>query len=355
MNGIEAKGEGRHARALLRAERDVPPPGTAETAAAASAGPDPGRARRLEADLANPMTWSMVDAAVRWTGDGPARPYAVLLGPEYIRVRLTGVEPGDPPPPWRAVDGGWAVDRRTLGAIPVPPVSARSGRARPGAGYVAIGSRGDEIVLLDLDAAPGAVSVTGDPQAAAKFISALIAQVGASGGYRVVDGLELVPDTAADEVPVLLVHWRPSARDLADLDAMLAADPRLRALVHGELPGPRWPFTVDADGTLASAPLGLTAAAAGLPTVVAQRPAPPPLGPAAGVRAGLWPAPPAPAPLSASIPIPAPVPAPQPVSQPLPPRPVPAAAIPDPGLAALPPRDARLGLEPFTAPREDAS
>lgn len=410
----------------------MPGPETAEAPGGPSAGPDPGRGRRLDEDLANPMTWSLVDAAVRWSGEGPARPYAVLLGPETVTVRLTGLEPADPPPPWRVAEGGWVVDRRTLGAIPVPPVPARLGRARPSGSYVALGSRGEEIVLLDLAAAPGAVSVTGDPRSAAKLISALIAQLGASGEYRIVDGLEGVPD--AGEQPVMLVYWNPSREDLARLDARLLADPRLRALVHGEPPGPRWPLSVDADGSVASAALGLIAAAVGLPSSVAQRPAPPPLGPAAGVRAGVWPGtqPTSPSPhpaASAAQPVPqyAPQyasqytsssstsiarPAPQHTQQHAPstsavpqyapqfgpstsaaspaphfapstaagsaspqfapstsaasaapnfaPSPSAASAVSavqpasptvlDPGLAALPPRDARLGLEPFTEP-----
>ena len=304
-------------------------------------GPAPGRARKLDRPLADPATWELVDAAVQWAGDGPAWPYAVILGPQTVTVRLAGragpppssrqQHQKQPPEPWHAVDGGWQVARDDLTRAEVPE---RRARAYASGGYAALGSRGAEIVFIDLAMAPGVLTVDGDRRAAADLVSSLIAQVDAAGVHRtgadladlaVLDPCEAVAENVSEDADSLTfaVCTDPDIETAARLHQAVRRRPWLRVIVLGDTRGSRWSLTVDADAVVSAAALGLSAACSGLPRSIPRRPSP--------------------SPAAAAQPDPDPA--------------LTAAASPeDPfsiddhrGLAPLPPRASELGLEPFTA------
>lgn len=288
-------------------------PRTAARPGAPAAGPAPGKPRNLDDALADPLTWHAVDAAVRWAGSGAAWPYAVLLGSDEVAVRLAGRAPAVAPEPWRTVDGGWAAPREALAGD--PPV--RLGRAYSSAAYVALGSQGSDIVFLDLALVPGVLTVEGDRRAATEFISSLMVQLIAA-EHRVIAG-ERAP-RALEEIehresapPTFLVWSYPDPPTAARLSHATTLRPWLRVIVPGETRGSRWSLTVGPDGVVSSAALGLTAAGAGLPTLIPPRP----------VTAA-----------TASEPELARL-------EPLP------SLDAHPGLLPLPPRDAGLSVEPF--------
>ena len=302
-------------------------------------GPAPGRARKLDKALADSETWELVDAAVQCAGDGPAWPYAVILGPQTVTVRLAAraVPPSSrqqpaPPEPWHAVDGGWEISRDSLAQAEVPE---RRARAYASGGYAALGSRGAEIVFIDLAMAPGVLTVDGDRRAAADLVSSLIAQVDAAGVHRtgadladlaVLDPSEAVAENVSEDADPLtfVVCTDPDIETAAQLHQAVRRRPWLRVIVLGDTRGSRWSLTVDADAVVSAAAMGLSAACSGLPRSIPRRPSPSPAAAAAQ-------------------------PAPDPALS--------AAASPEdpfsiddhPGLAPLPPRASELGSEPFTA------
>ena len=305
-------------------------------------GPAPGRARKLDKALADSETWELVDAAVQCAGDGPAWPYAVILGPQTVTVRLAAraVPPSSrqqpaPPEPWHAVDGGWEISRDSLAQAEVPE---RRGRAYTSGGYAALGSRGAEIVFVDLAMAPGVLTVDGDRRAATDLVSSLIAQIGAAGVHRT-GGDASVVDLSEVEVEVeavagegsedsgsltFVVYTDPDVETAARLHQAVRRRPWLRVIVLGDTRGSRWSLTVSAEGVVSAAELGLSAACLGLPLSIPRRPSPSPAVAAAQ-------------------------PDPEPAST-TGAAPEEAFSIEDhPGLAPLPPRDPDLGLEPFTA------
>jgi hypothetical protein len=290
-------------------------------------GPAPGRARRLDKALADPATWELVDAAVQWTGDGPAWPYAVILGPETVTVRLAGHAATQqlPPEPWHAVDGGWQASRDELAQAGVPEHRAR---AYTSGGYVALGSRGAEIVFVDLALAPGVLTVDGHRRAATELVSSLMAQIDAAGVHGVGSDLaEAIDGEVARDTDTLtfVVCSDPDAETAARLHGAVRTRPWLRVVVLGDTQGSRWSFEVDADGVVSAAALGLSAAGSGLPQRIPRRPTP---SPSAAAQ---------PDPESASDPIPAAVPE------------KPFSLDDHPGLQPVPPRDPGLGLEAFAA------
>ena len=290
-------------------------PRTAAWPGSPGAGPAPGKARKLEAPLADPLTWHAVDAAVRWAGSGAAWPYAVLLGPEEATVRLAGRVPVVAPEPWRTVEGGWAAPREALSAGDPP---THLGRAYSSTAYAALGSSGADLVFLDLALVPGVLTVQGDQRAAGELISSLLAQLAAGGAHRVI-AAERSP-RALEEIehqetapPTFLAWSNPDAPTATRLHRATTLRPWLRVVVLGDTNGTRWSLTVGADGVVSSAALGLTAASAGLPPQIPPRPAP------------------------AAVPEPtivAPVGPPPSLDE-------------HPGLLPLPPREAGLSAEPF--------
>ena len=303
------------AEILERADgRTVAQPGSPGT------GPAPGKARKLEKALSDPLTWNAVDAAVQWAGDGPAWPYAVLLGPETVAVRLAGRTVAEPPEPWSAADGGWTVGRAALDGAELPEQRAR---AYSSSAYAALGSRGPEIVFLDLGLVPGVLTVDGDRAAATELVNRLMTQVLASGTHQVrTDLAELLEDRAAGDGAALtfLVCADPDRETAVRLHKAASLWSWLRVVVLGDTHGTRWSLTVDADGVVRAPALGLSAAGSGLPQSIPRRPDAAPAAPAV-----------------------------QPQPEPMP------AALPEepfsleehPGLLPLPPRDPALELDVF--------
>jgi hypothetical protein len=284
-------------------------------------GPAPGRARKLDKALADPLTWNTVDAAVQWAGDSPAWPYAVLLGPETVTVQLAGRIPAEPPRPWTAVAGGWTVGRAALAKAELPEQQTR---AYSSSAYVALGSRGPDIAFLDLGLAPGVLTVDGDRPAATELVNSMMTQVLAGGLHRVRTDLnELLEDRAAGGGTALtfLVCADPDTETAVRLHKAASLWPWLRVVVRGDTQGTRWSLTVDGDGVLRAPALGLSTVCSGLPQSIPRRPAARPAAPAIQ-------------------------PEPEPVPSALPE--VPFSLDEHPGLQPLPPRDPALSPDVFT-------
>ena len=248
--------------------RTVPRPGSPGT------GPAPGRARKLDKPLADPLTWNAVDAAVQWAGDGPGWPYAVVLGPDTVTVRLAGRTPAQPPEPWRPATGGWTVDRAALIAAELPD---QRGRAYSSAAYVALGSQGSDIVFIDLGLAPGLLGVDGDPRARTDLVSSLMAQVTAGGLHvtcaDLTDLLGDEPPARATDALTFLICSDPDSETAVRLHKATLLWPWLRVVVLGDTRGSRWSLSVDVDSVVTSPALGLSAASSGLPKTIPPRPA----------------------------------------------------------------------------------
>ena len=297
---------------------------TVPLAGAPGAGPPPGKARKLDKALADPQTWNTLDTAVQWAGDGPAWPYAVILGPETVTVRLAGRRRlAEPPKPWTRTDGGWTVGREALGKAALPEQRAR---AYSSAAYAALGSRGQDIAFLDLGLVPGVLTVEGDRKAATDLVNSLMTQMIAGGAHRVRTDLnELLEDRAAGDGTALtfLVCADPDGETAVRLHKAASLWPWLRVVVLGETQGSRWSLTVDADGVVRAPALGLSAVCSGLPQSIPPRPAATPAAPAIQ-------------------------PEPEPILSTLPREPF--AIEEHPGLLPLPPRDPALDLGVFAPP-----
>ena len=336
MNAPEVLGAGRKSARERGAVHGSAPTGAAAAPCprtAVLAGPpcapaSPGRARRLDKPLAEASTWALVDLAVQWAGTGRAWPYAVILGPAAVTLRLAGRRSAEPPPPWRAVDGGWTAEREALAAAELPE---RRGRAYSSAAYAALGSDCADIVLADLALAPGVLTVNGDRRAGTAFVNSLMAQVAAVDPHRVLFAEDLpgqLDELEQQKIAPLtfLVCSDPYEATADRLHRAAARRPWLRVVVLGYTRGPRWSMTVDADGVVSSAALGLAAASSGLPQHIPPRPTPSPV---------LFDEQ-RPDPISVAV---------------TPPDDAP--CLEDhPALLPLPPRDASLGLEPFMSADE---
>lgn len=189
-------------------------------------------------------------AAARSETGGSPWPYAVLLGPDTVTLRLAGTAQGQPPPSWRRVAGGWATDRELLEAR---QATADSEIDRSNATYVALGwSPDEELVLLDLARAPGILGISGDPLAVTRLACILLVQLEPAARA----GLSFLVCDSSDE------------ETMADLNQMIAVEPTLRAIVLCETRGSRWPLTAHADGTVTSTLLGLTVSTDDLPSAL---------------------------------------------------------------------------------------
>jgi hypothetical protein len=315
----------------LESARATPPPGRPEPGLEPEprppARPGPGRRPRpgrVRRRLADPATWAAVAAAVGAAAAeaAPAWPYAVLLGPDTVTVRLAGAPGSDPGKLWRKVSGGWCVD---LDQVTATRPHGQTDDAAISDGYVALGSYGRDLVLLDLDCAPGVMTVSGDRRAARELVSALVAQIEAVAGHRVLVARGALPDApetglsellngldrpaaAARPAPgggtplVFLACADPTEGEALRLQQAVARHPRLRVLVLGALDGSQWSLTVAGDGWVTAAGLGLAAASSVLPSEVAERGAPsrvapdPDRSPKEDRRAG-------PVPLAGSLPV----------------------------------------------------
>ncbi|PBC69570.1 hypothetical protein BX265_6899 [Streptomyces sp. TLI_235] len=232
------------------------------------------------------------NAATAWV-------YAVLYDDEQVTVRLAGAETPVPAPPWqRGKDPGvLALPRQAIADLPVPTAPSC---------YVLLGVTDRCTVLIDLLRAPGLVSLTGDRDRRTAVARSLIHQIAAGrhpepvtlwwsqdvavGGPPLSALLDEVARADAD-TPAVLFSAHPSPEDARRLDRLLSDHHRLCVIVVGEPPaGARWTVEVAEDGTLAVAPLGLTARAGAVdvpdPRTDPSGPAGPPRPPAlpAGLR-----------------------------------------------------------------------
>jgi len=250
--------------------------------------------------------------------------FGALVDDEGVELLLAPAQ-GNPPAPWQDIDNG---RRWRISGTDVP--TDRSGPA-PFPALVCLGrDEYDRDVLVDLEAASGALSLEGDPVVAREVATSVAVQlatnpwtdmlrVTTSGlpesiedvlgeRLRVVDDIDaVIPDLergtvetevlagrvsrSADAAPQYVVLGAPPHEDTANRLGALAA--RTRAgfglMVAGAVPGARWQLRVDESGTLRIPALGLTLSASRLsePTVesltellgAARTPTPTPTGP----------------------------------------------------------------------------
>jgi hypothetical protein len=233
-----------------------------------------------------------VAAAAYAAGSATASPYAVLLGPDTATVRFAGPTPSA------------VFDRSTL-TITDPAAASV---------YVCLGSNGTDLVFLDLAAAPGVLTVDGDPRAATALANSLMSQLAPHRVAHIEQWPRALEELEDDGRLTFLIWPRPDAENAVRLHRAAEQRPWLRIIVLGDTNGTRWPLTVTADGVVSSLALGLTASSSSLPEQVPPRtaiPVPPP------------------APVAESDPEPAP------------------SLDEHPGLLPLPERHPDLSIEPF--------
>jgi DNA-binding SARP family transcriptional activator len=290
-------------RARARVVRLMPPGGTAADAeVAVRVGAAPERAEFLDSALR--------DLAAELSSEGrrllPV--YCALVSDEALELRVAPPV-AEPAGLWQVADEGrrWTLERS---AIETPSPSRRSVLA-PYPGLVGLGTDSDgRHVLVDIEAAQGAVSVSGDAAAAVETVTAMAAELAinvwsdhlrvtavglpralaglAPGRVRVVgsasevlvelearaeerrrlSGLDtdvltgrLMPAGGEMWMPEYVVLGAPpEAAEAARLAALLLGPGRspLGVIVAGELPVARWRLGVDAKGRLEAATLGVS-------------------------------------------------------------------------------------------------
>lgn len=265
----------------------------------------PGRADLLDRALRS------LAAACAETGRALPEIAVAYCDDSELLLSLVGSAPA-PPAPWRVVaDGrGWAVSSADL-----PEQSPDVAAPYPALAAVAISEGAD--VLIDLEAAPGLVSLEGDPMIAREVATSLVVELAtnlwsdgvqvtavgfgddlaaaAPGRIEVTDALEailpaleadsraatkalealrvdgvlsgrLVRDAGRRPPRVVLLSGPPTPEQSQRLDA-LVRDVRtpLAVLCVGATTAARWRFTVEADGRLDLGVLGVRALARRLP------------------------------------------------------------------------------------------
>jgi hypothetical protein len=233
--------------------------------------------RRLRRALDDRRTWDDLEAVVGGLRDecGPdCRPFAVLLGPDSVTVRLAGGGWTVPPAPWRLADGGWTAPRSE--------VCGAQGQGEAADAYLALGSSAGRLVFLDLHSVPGVLAVTGERRVARELAAALVAQVGSMPRRRVLVAADALPDASAGSVselldgldglddlddaerdpdagqrPMLVVCADPTPGEAQRISSAVADDPGLRVLVLGDVQGHRWLVEIGTDGWLTLPGLGL--------------------------------------------------------------------------------------------------
>jgi hypothetical protein len=127
--------------------------------------------------------WADAEGALLWaaTVRPDVRPYAALLGPEMVGVLVAAgpADPPEPPDPWFPDDADprlWWIDRAHVAG----PAAAGSG-SRPAAAplLVALGTDGEDAMLLDMMAGPAVMAVDGEPRTARAIVQAVAAQLDA--------------------------------------------------------------------------------------------------------------------------------------------------------------------------------
>jgi len=191
---------------------------------------NPRTPRPLEVLLADPATVHAAVGALGMAGADPRWcPYAAVVSAKTVTVHVVcaagvaGVPVPIPGAPWRISQPPdiWDVDRD---AVRRP----EDYFVRP----VVVGSRDDAVVVLDAARAPGPITVSGEPAAAAGLRSLLTAQLPPR---CLADS-----DPGWDHWPILVAHGAVRllgaeiARTLSARDSRLAAEAVLRAAHEGQ-------------------------------------------------------------------------------------------------------------------------
>lgn len=281
----------------LRRRRRTPEPSEAavEVEVALRVGADPGRAQRLDQGL------RALAAASRSAGHPLPAVYAAVVDDAALTLHLAPPR-HDAPAPWVAAEDG-----RTWRLPAQATVAAQRRTPAPFPGLVSVG-RDDSgaDVLVDLEAAQGPVTVVGDEEKAREVVCALAAELATNRWsdalrvtgvglpdalarldetrYRHLDDVaDALPDLAGRRADVLGTDvltgrlqgggahgaWVPEYLVLGAAPTGVLADELLRItagdrraplglVVAGDLPGARWQFVVDAEGTLTLDLLELT-------------------------------------------------------------------------------------------------
>jgi hypothetical protein len=221
--------------------------------------------------------------------------YAAYLSRTAVEVALAGPAPG-PPGYAGLVDGRWVLP---LPALTAPPPDSAAGpwstdsAPTSAGGHVALGMDGDRLLLLDLDRAPGVLTLSGDERTTFSLLCAVAAQVGTGmldtdgvevivtagvharfRGPAVVNALAALAERVGSKVPqprlTVLVCGRIDDDQGGWMQDLCAALPALRIVTAGPYHGPRWDLPLTPDGRLVAPELGLHADTSGLERAVAQ-------------------------------------------------------------------------------------
>ncbi|MER5948628.1 hypothetical protein ABT127_21525 [Streptomyces sp. NPDC001904] len=242
--------------------------------------------RRL---LGDPVTWRDAERALTAArlAAAPARPYAVLVGTDSVRVLLAGRDVPDPTGCWHEVTdtaGEWRASRDELPLVTpeadaVPPL------------LIALGATDTQAAFLDAATGPASLCIEGHPQAASPLLQAIAAQldarlpaslvVVAEGVHRDFDGppVREAYRTAEEALPRLNIPPFLIATELPDpLPAGLASPrPPCRVVLLGAGRGHTRTLLTDRHGQvlLTGTPLLVRAKALGraLPKVLWRLPA----------------------------------------------------------------------------------
>ncbi|TDD58285.1 hypothetical protein E1263_19925 [Kribbella antibiotica] len=275
-----------------------PEPAATVAEVALRAGADPARSEALDRALRGLV--GQCDAV-----GVPLPPLFAAAVDDYAIELLLAPPRTDAPASWQVLDDGrrWRLERSEIAADATGPA--------PYPALVCLGrDQHERDVLVDLEAAGGALSVRGDSVVAREVATSVAVQLATnpwgdqlrvttsglpdSVGEVLADRLRVVPDIdlvlpdfelggmeaevltgrvsrSADASPQYVVLGAPPDEDTARRLAVLAAQPRagFGLMVAGDVTGARWQLQVDESGTLLIPALGLVLSASRLsePTV----------------------------------------------------------------------------------------
>ncbi|WP_261569272.1 toll/interleukin-1 receptor domain-containing protein [Frankia gtarii] len=229
--------------------------------------------------------------------------YAAILTDEALILHMAPAEEEPPPAPWEAseIPGAWRIERRFA---PLEGLDGGrfTGLPAPFPGLVSFGhTDGGARILIDLEGAPGVISLLGDPTMATQVAIAAVLELATNAwsddlrvcliGFPVDELLAIAPErlwTAASVAaaldvlfgrnkdsplemgrriagnrgalaPVLLVLSAPPNKADAARLARMASGRRhaVGVLVVGDTPTTRWRFTVGPDRRMSLGPLNV--------------------------------------------------------------------------------------------------